>query len=421
MRSSVHLRLPRKPAGGPILPPASWAPRSEAAGALLRRVSFATWSGSEPSARRQQCAPRRLLAGPGVGGKPFLSRSSSPLRARPWAVLGRQPRYLGRATALHWTSRRSEVDASPSRRRKSPGKKRYGQKSSSRTDGHCLKNCPSQGSIVRYRKGDAVQILPGGGPKGSKKHALTTGKAKVPVSMSKRNPTQLFQPPYHVCDRGTFDIRQPPCFVGISSISGLVKSAPTPFPNTSKVHCQPFENCSIQLVTVPLPLRSGSSRSPPSRFDSTTIQETAQYLQTNLAHASLTPSSLLPTAPSGVEGCGGPCSSTRVSNTFCCCDSGSLSSSFPEERGVSGNDRGSRSESNYDKHAGSSTTTNKPRTKRTTHKHQNTEFGTKHVAHHINGTGMYKPDSKIRAQKSAVTSHMLRRLCTHPPRNQCCS
>ena len=60
-------------------------------------------------------------------------------------------------------------------------------------------------------------------------------------------------------------------------------------------------------------------------------------------------------------------------------------------------------------------------TKRTTHKHQNTEFGTKHVAHHINGTGMYKPDSKIRAQKSAVTSHMLRRLCTHPPRNQCCS
>ena len=44
MRSSVHLRLPRKPAGGPILPPASWAPRSEAAGALLRRVSFATWS-----------------------------------------------------------------------------------------------------------------------------------------------------------------------------------------------------------------------------------------------------------------------------------------------------------------------------------------------------------------------------------------
>ena len=54
--------------------------------------------GSEPSAGRQQCTPRPLLAGPGVG-EPFLSRSSSPLRARPWAMRGRQPRYLGRATS----------------------------------------------------------------------------------------------------------------------------------------------------------------------------------------------------------------------------------------------------------------------------------------------------------------------------------
>ena len=52
---------------------------------------------------RQQCALRRLPAGPGVGGEPSLSRSSSPLRARPWVVLGRRPRYLGRAPALHWT------------------------------------------------------------------------------------------------------------------------------------------------------------------------------------------------------------------------------------------------------------------------------------------------------------------------------
>ena len=81
----------------------SWALRSEAARTRLRRVSFATWSGSVPSVRRQQCAPRRLPAGPGVRGKPSLSRSSSPLRARPWAVLGRRPRYLRRATALHWT------------------------------------------------------------------------------------------------------------------------------------------------------------------------------------------------------------------------------------------------------------------------------------------------------------------------------
>ena len=78
----------------------SCAPRSEAAGTLLRRVSFATWSGSEPSARCQQRAPRRLPAGPGVGGEFSLSRSSSPLRARRWAVLGRRPRYLHRAPAL---------------------------------------------------------------------------------------------------------------------------------------------------------------------------------------------------------------------------------------------------------------------------------------------------------------------------------
>ena len=63
----------------PNSPGVARAPRSEAAGTLLRRVSFATWSGSEPSARRQQCAPRRLPAGPGVGGEPSLSRSSSPL------------------------------------------------------------------------------------------------------------------------------------------------------------------------------------------------------------------------------------------------------------------------------------------------------------------------------------------------------
>ena len=80
----------------------SWVPRSEATGALLRNVSFPAWSGSAPSAR-QPCELRLLLAGPLVGGEPLLSRSSSSLRARPWALHGRQPRYLGRATALHRT------------------------------------------------------------------------------------------------------------------------------------------------------------------------------------------------------------------------------------------------------------------------------------------------------------------------------
>ena len=50
--------------------------------------SFATWSGSEPSARCQKCAPRHL-AGPGVGGEPFPSRSRSPLRDVASTALGR--------------------------------------------------------------------------------------------------------------------------------------------------------------------------------------------------------------------------------------------------------------------------------------------------------------------------------------------